>query len=71
MASQFFPLDPETIKDMPLHEIFITLPEIMRAFGLSWEELRTELAEGRLKAVGVKMGAEYGDIGRYALDIPQ
>jgi hypothetical protein len=58
----FYTLEPEVAGRKPLEEMWLTLPEVMRAFGLSWEELRAELVAGRLVASGRPNGDGYSAV---------
>jgi hypothetical protein len=53
VRSHLFEYEPEVAAKMPLDKICFKLPEVMRALGMTWPELKAELAAGRLTAEGV------------------
>lgn len=53
-AARRFAEDPASVN--------ISLPEICRAFGLTWAELRAELVAGRITASGTPTATGYADV---------
>jgi hypothetical protein len=60
--SPFFRLEPEVAGKMPLEKVWFELPEIIRAFGISAEELRADLAAGHITATGRKTETGYDHV---------